>query len=112
MAEATRDIDIRSSSVALWYGNLAPPIAWAAALQLRYALVHWACASGARWTLTACAAPLFVLALSGAFIGWRYKNDSAARIRFMATGALALGLIFALTIAAGTIPDLFLSPCD
>lgn len=106
------DLAIRPSSIALWYGNLAPPIAWAASLQLRYALVQWACASGARWTLTAFAVPLCLLSLSGAFIGWRYKSDDAARVRFMAIGALALGLIFALTILAGIVPDFFLSPCD
>jgi hypothetical protein len=111
-AEITRDLEIRPSSIALWFALLAPAIAWAADLQLRYALIHWACANHREWALTACSVPLLIVALSGVVIGWRYANDDQPRIRFMALGAVALGFAFTLAIVAGTLPDFFLRPCE
>ena len=111
-AEITKDFDIRTSSVALWLALLLPAAAWAADLQLRYALVQWACANHREWTLTLFSAPLLLIAIVCAVIGWRYANDDHPRIRFMALGALALGFAFSLAIIAATLPDFFLRPCD
>lgn len=111
-AEITKDLDIRSSSVALWLALLLPPAAWAADLQLRYALIQWACANNRGWLLTLVSAPLLLLAVVCATIGWRYAGDDQPRVRFMALGAVALGFAFSLAIIAATIPDFFLRPCD
>jgi hypothetical protein len=111
-AEITKDLEIRTSSVVLWFALLAPAAAWAIDLQLRYALIQWACTNHRQWLLTLFSAPLFVLALSGGIIGWRYANDDAPRVKFMALGAIALGFAFALAIVAGTLPDFFLRPCE
>ena len=108
-------MDVRRSSVALWSGVLAGPIAFAIDLQLRYALVPWACERGHRWVLTMTSIPLLLIALIGALLSWRGMNvedGDIVRIRFMALGGLALSLISALTIIAATIPDFFFRPCD
>ena len=109
---------IRSSSVSLWSGILAGPIAFAINLQLRYALVSWACSHGSRWVLLWIALPLFLVCIAGAFLartGLAIGESETAypmRVRFMAYGGLMLSAIFAITILASMIPDLFLSPCD
>jgi hypothetical protein len=106
---------VRSSSVTLWSGILAGPIAWAVDLQLRYALVPWACARGRMGTLTLISAVLLLVALTGAALSWlglRSRDGDAIRIRFMALSGLALSLTFAVTIIAMTIPDFFLRPCE
>jgi hypothetical protein len=111
-AEITKDLEIRTSSVMLWLALLAPPLAWAADLQLRYALIEWACANHRQSLLTLVSAPLLLVALSGAIVGWRYAHHDAPRVKFMALGAIALGCAFALAIIAATLPDFFLRPCE
>ena len=111
-AEITKELEIRRSSILLWFAILAPAIAWAVDMQLRYALIQWTCANHREWLLTLCSAPLLIVALSGVVIGWRYASDDQSRIRFMALGAVALGVAFSLAIVAGTLPDFFLRPCE
>lgn len=104
---------IRSSSLSLWSGILAGPIAFAINLQLRYALVDWACEHGSRSVLLWIAVPLILVCVAGAFLSWTGLNvHPDGRVRFMAYGGLMLSVIFAITILASMIPDLFLSPCD
>jgi len=108
-------MDVRRSSVALWSGVLAGPFAFAIDLQLRYALIPWACARGSRWILTVISIPLLLVAMTGALISWRglhIEDGDVARIRFMAVSGLMLSMFFALAIVAATIPDFFLHPCD
>lgn len=111
-AEITKDFEIRTSSVVLWCALLLAPAAWVTDLQLRYALIQWACANHRQWTLTLLSAPLLLIAIVCAVTGWRYANDDHPRIKFMALGALALGFAFSLAIIAATLPDFFLRPCD
>ena len=117
-AEITRDIEVRPSSVALWSGIMAGPVAWAVDLELRYALLPWACRSGFRWVLTAISVPLLLLCAAGFFLAWRGwaagEDESVRpmRVRFMAVGGMLLSAAFFLTIVAGTIPDFFFRPCD
>lgn len=111
-AEITKDFEIRTSSIVLWFALLAPPIAWAVDMQLRYALIQWACSNHRGWVLTLFSAPLLILAAACAIVGWRSANDDQPRIRFMALGAVALGFAFSLAIIAGTLPDFFLRPCE
>ena len=114
----TKDVRVRPSSTALWCGILAGPMAWIVDLQLRYALVSWACRRGAAWVLIAISLPLVLVCGVGALFAWRGWNagdDETAvpgRIRFMAVSGLFLCAVFALTIIAATIPDFFLRPCD
>ena len=103
----------RRSSLALWSGILCGPIAFAINLQLRYALVSWACAQGSGTVLVWIAVPLVAMCIVGAFLSWTgFRIDSEGRARFMAYGGLILSALFALSILASMIPDFFLSPCD
>ena len=108
----------RSSSVSLWSGILAGPIAFAINLQLRYALVSWACRHGSRWVLLWIAVPLVLICVAGAFLartGLAIGGSETAypmRVRFMAYGGLMLSAISAMSILASMIPHFFLSPCD
>jgi len=101
---------VRTSSVALWSGIFAGPIAWGIDLQLRYALVPWACATGRMGTLTLISIPLLLVSLSGGLLSWR-GMQSDERSRFMGLSGLALSLAFSLTIVAMTIPDFILRRC-
>ena len=114
----TKEMRVRSSSFELWFGILSGPVAWAINLQLRYALVSWACGRKAGWFFTLIGLPFFLVCCAGAFAAWRgwtrgrEEGSFPDRVRFMALSGLALSLIFALTIVASTIPDFFLRPCD
>ncbi len=118
--DLARDIAYRPSSVALWSGVMAGPIAFGLDLGLRYALVEWACVHGTRWMLTAISIPLLVLALTGIPLGWRGRRIGedatldrvAKRVRFMGESAIVLSSVFALTIVASAIPDFFIHPCS
>jgi len=110
-----RTIRVRRSSIALWFANLAGPLALIINFQLRFALVPYACETGRRWMLTTISIPLFLIALLGAFAGWHWlRADDAdeVRVRFMALCGIALSLVFALTIAAMAIPDFYFQPCE
>ena len=101
----------RPSSLSLWSGILAGPIAFAINLELRYALVHWACEHGSAAVLLWIAVPLVLVCVAGAFLA-RTGLAGSQRMRFMAYGGLMLSAISAMSILASMIPDLFLSPCD
>ncbi len=105
-------IDVRPSSIALWTGLLAGPIAWAADLQARYALVKWVCANHAEWIMWAITLAALLITAFGAFCSWRGWIDDTPRIRFMAIGGLFIGGMFALSIIAMAVPDLFLRACE
>jgi hypothetical protein len=114
----TKPIEVRQSSVALWSGIMAGPLAWAVNLEARYALVPWACAHGARWVLLLVAAVTLAVSLAGFLFAWqgggRAANDPshAARIRFMAIAGFMLSGVFTLMIVSAAIPDFFFHPCD
>jgi hypothetical protein len=105
-------LEIRPSSVALWTGILAGPIAWAADLQARYALVKYVCANGAEWIMWVITIAALIIAGFGALCSWRGWIDDTPRVRFMAIGGLIIAGMFALAIIAMAIPDIFLRACD
>lgn len=115
---AAKDVEVRPSSVALWWGILCGPIAFALDLQLRYALVPYACSHGQQWMLLGVSAPLFLVCVVGAIFSWRGWNEGRdttlipSRVRFMAVGGAMLSAAFALTILANDIPHFFFGPCD
>jgi hypothetical protein len=108
----------RRSSLPLWSGILCGPVAFAINLQLRYALVRWACTHDSRAVLIWIAVPLVVICIAGALLArtgltvGETETANPMRVRFMAYGGLMLSAIFAITILASMIPDFFLTPCD
>ena len=116
-SEITKDIDIRPSSIALWSAILSGPVAFAVTLQLRYALVQWACMNHSSWVLVAIAAALLLLPIGGAIVCWRFSpapddDRIGGRVYFMAIGGFILNCAFILAIIANAIPDFFLRACD
>ena len=103
---------VRSSSVTLWSGILAPAAAYAIDLQLRYALVPWACKTGRMPALTLISIPLLLISITGGLMSWRELHGSVDRMRAMALVGIALSFVFSLTIIAMTIPDFFVRPCE
>ena len=110
--EITRDIDVRPSSVALWFGALGGPIAWLIDLQIRYALVEYACRNHAAWIMWLVTLGALALALIAALVGFAHRASDERRVRFMALAGGAISTLFALAIIAMAVPDLFLRACD
>ena len=107
----------------LGLGLVGAPTLFLCHLQLAYAMVPWACANQAHWTLHVVAAGAFALALSLTalcVINWRKTNergrasdsaDPSVRDAFLAVmGALISGYC-SLAIAAQWATQLVLSPC-
>jgi len=106
------DATQRHVNAALWIGALAGPIAWAADLQARYALVKYVCANGAEWIMWVLTLAALIVTGCGALCSWRGWVDDTPRVRFMAIGGLMIAGMFALAIIAMTIPDIFMRACD
>ena len=102
----------RPSSVALWTGALAGPLAFVCALEARFALVHYVCMNHAEWIVWAITIVALIVTAFGAFCSWTGWIDDTPRVRFMAIGGLFIGGMFALAIIAMAIPDLFLRACE
>jgi hypothetical protein len=108
--------------LALWYGILAGPLAWATGEGLNYAFDQHACSTGhfyVQWIVCGCT---LLIALSGAFVArmelqrcGEQRDDGGTpldRSWFMARLGIAVSLGFALVIIALTVPHFILSPCD
>jgi hypothetical protein len=110
-------------NTALWFGVLAPPLAWALLLELNYALVSIACDGVSRALLLGTCLATLLLSVAGGFVAWsmyvglRAAPDEreapvAGRERFMALGGLLSSLTFSLVIVATAVPVFFLRTCD
>lgn len=110
------------SDFALWTSVLGPPFFFLLNLEVTYAIVTWACASGNAWALHASHLVTLLAALAAGLLGralWSRlgggwpdtRAGSEARSRFMAAlGALG-GVLFALVILAQWVTVMVLGPC-
>src|SRR5207253_543375 len=80
--ENTRDIDVRPSSVALWFGALGGPVAWLIDLQIRYAAVAYACRHHAGWIMWLVTLAALALAVIAALVGFAHRASEETRVRF------------------------------
>jgi hypothetical protein len=110
--EITRDIDVRPSSVALWFGALGGPIAWLIDLQIRYAVIDYVCNNGVPWLMWVVTLGALALAVVAALVGFSHRGSDIKRVRFMALGGAGVSALFALAIIAMAVPDIFLRACD
>ena len=110
--EITRDIDIRPSSVALWFGALTGPIVFLIDLEVKYAIIQYACRNRAPWIFWLTTAVALIATVAAGFVAFRYWGSDDRRVHFMAGAGMALSAMFALAIIAMAIPDLFLHACD
>jgi membrane protein YdbS with pleckstrin-like domain len=110
--EITRDIDVRGSSVALWFGVLSGPLAFLIDLQVKYGMVTYVCRNRAEWIFWAAAAVSLFVTIVGGFVSWRHWGSDDRRVHFMAISGVIIDAMFALSIIAMAIPDLFIKACD
>ena len=103
---------VTTTSPTLWIGLVAPPLAWAADLGVRYALVKPSCGdhSTALLQLVSCGA-IAVVAI-GAVASWHAFRSSTQLPRFLATFALLSCVLFALAVVAGAIPQWVFDACQ
>jgi hypothetical protein len=118
MSEKTTEFHARDRW--LMFGFALGPMAALTHLVVAYSLVPSACAQGSKTMLHASAAAFFVVALLGAFIGWRYHGSFAEtegvlwkeRTRWLAYVVMILSLFSALLIVAMELPNVILRSCD
>jgi len=89
-----------------WLSFFIAPTVAAIQIGVGYALVKPACASGTVTSLTMLSVAMGVLALAGTAIGW------TARERFVGMVGAGLNVLVLLLIAATTISQFVLSPCE
>lgn len=95
-----------------WFGIAAGPLAFALDFQLRYALVPWACKTGARWAVTWISAPLLLVALLGLGASLAATKRGREGGHLVAVLGVFLNAAFALSIIALTLPDFYFAPCQ
>jgi hypothetical protein len=107
----------------LWFGMLAPPLAFLLNLQLSYVLVPQACVMGQHLLLHLVPVGTVLLAVGGgvsAWYNWRrtghtWSTEAAGvlpRSRFMAATGLLISGLFILAIVAQWLPNFLLNPCQ
>jgi hypothetical protein len=110
-------------ALALWWGVLAGPIAFALDETLSYATVQHSCSTGAHGIEHFYTAMGILISLSGvAAAQWCYRRipnsvslehgSTESRSRWMAIYGTAGSLVFILVIIALSIPKWAMSPCD
>jgi hypothetical protein len=114
----------------LWFGVLAPPLAWAVQLFLDYYLSSLACNPGFTWVrwfssstftvlIIVVTLLLALIALAAGIVSWRIWRrqgvevqetvaGAAGRLPFMALGGMAMSGLFLLLIVLSGVPDLTL----
>lgn len=110
--EITRDLDVRRSSVALWFGALAPPIAWLIDLQIKYAIVQYVCQNRSEWIFWVTAFGSLIVAVAGGLVAFPYAASDDRREHFMALAGIGISAMFSIAIIAMAIPDIFIKACD
>lgn len=118
-----RELSSKRSTVAQWFGMTAGPLAMLGNLQAQYALVPWACYSGARFVVHVPPAIFLAIVAISAVVArreWRAgaggETDAAsgvlARARFLGALGVATSVLFGAIIAAMWLADAFLDTCD
>jgi cytochrome bd-type quinol oxidase subunit 2 len=104
--------DFRPRDRWLTYAFLVGPLAALTQLTVMYTLVPEACEQQSKMMLHASSLAFFILALTGAWIGWRDRQAGNERTRWLAVAVILLSLGSALVIVALEIPNLILRSCD
>jgi hypothetical protein len=116
---------VSAGRLLLWFGLLGAPLAWTAQLIVGYGTDEAACSpAGARWHVGtgtfqaatfAATATVGVAAIGAALWMWRRAEsggDVRGRMLFMASGGVAVGVLFLLLILVTGSGVLSLDPCD
>ena len=108
----------KSSLRRVWFGWLAPPVAWAADLQINYALAGWVCRHGGVALLHAISLAALLLALSGGWVAWSVgrvvppeSESGPDSRRILAVLGVAGSILFSTVIVAMWVSVFSLDPC-
>ena len=98
------------------------PVAFAADLYIRYALVQHACSTGHAYVLHLVSALALAITLAASLFCWRQYirvrnagdegGSELERTHFVALAGVLLGLGCGLLIIANAVPGFLLNPCD
>ena len=112
-----------TSSLRLWAGLLAGPVAWLVQFEAVYAVTPLVCAGGDLLPLHLIMLVGLIVALGGCALSWSdwrtagrgWPSDADegkfARARFMSVLGLLTGSLFSLLIVAQWLAVLLLDPC-
>jgi hypothetical protein len=120
-ADVTADAALPGTAI-LWTGLLAPPLAWAADLMVRYALVQWSCSTQQTVVVKVISVATLAVVIGGGVVAARAYSQIPSgaptdggrpidRSRFMAIGGMLTAALFALVVIAGAIPPWVLDAC-
>ena len=96
----------------LMFAFVVGPMAALTHLMVSYALVPSSCEQQSKTLLHSSSLAFFLLALIGAWIGWRERHSGNERARWLAMAVMLLALGSALVIVALEIPNVILRSCD
>lgn len=109
----------------LWFALLAPGTAWFIHLVVTYILVPWTCAIGGRVLMIGGSAVLGAITIVAGWTSWLLWREldrgerenvlermEGSRTGFMVFAGLLCSGLFLLAIILGTIPVLFIDPCQ
>ena len=121
-ANAAADLKSGAGVGELWAGVLVGPTAMLLQLQINYALVLWACATGRTWPLHLVSAIALLVTVVAGFLAYRIWRRLAAlhedgggtlaRSRFMAAVGILISLLMAAVIVAQWLPIFIHHPCE
>ena len=112
------------TTLLLWFGGLAGPLAWAAQLAIGYSAEEADCSRGGgsfdsahpvNLAVSITAGVVTVLALAVAAVIWRRAGvgdeDDRGRVAFMAIGGILVSLLFLALIAVTAVGTMHFDPC-
>ena len=113
----------RRGERATWLGVVLPPSLLLVQIQVNYALVPWACATGHVWVIHLVSLACLAGTLAGTAASWLAwtalggggagsEGGTLVPSRFVALAALAFSASIAVVIVAVDLPTFVLGPCD
>src|ERR1043166_4799456 len=108
---AEQEFSNPSGLMALWFGLLGGPLAWALSLEANFVLVRFTCQTRREWPLYFVTLLGLLITLSAGLLAWRnwrragssWPDDTGgvlARRRFMSAGGILVSVLFFLVILA------------
>ena len=125
--ETTARLTGRWASAALWFGLLAPIVAWGLRLVVSFGIEEIVCSKGSssfdvwgfpvRATIVVECVALLILSIAGGVVAARARGRTgqdaiAERVRWMALAGIFSSVLFSLLIVLESVPVLILPLCE
>ncbi len=112
----------RKTEILLWFGVMAPPVAWGLRLMIAYPLVHVACALQSNLSIHLVSLATAVLSVVGGIVSWRswqrltegnrsFLAGPRSRPEFMAISGVVFAVYFLALIVLEWSSTFFINPC-